>query len=138
MAELGVWTNAEMLAGLAGGALGISGLLGVSQTALIACASFIFGAALVLEARANVRIKDILTMYRQEHPMSPDVARQVDLATTSLQVPAGLGVVVLGIIALASTVSTTLSLGAVRVVGVVMFVRGSAAIVARMLSLVLR
>jgi hypothetical protein len=137
MAELGAGTTGETLAGVAGIALGILGLVGVLPAVLIPCAAIVFGAALAIGAGTNVRINDMVMTSRQEHPIARQVARQAVLATTGLQVLVGLGAITLGIVALVGVVPLTLSLVAMLGIGA-MFLLSNAAIAGRMLSVLQR
>jgi len=139
MAELGTGTTAETLAGFAGVALGILALLTIVPGVLLSIAAIVFGAAMILGAGATVRINDLAMDFRQpdQHPMARNVAREAIRASTGLQILAGLGAVVLGIIGLATIYRLDLSLVAMLIVSVT-FLLTDTAIAGRMITVLHR
>ncbi len=133
-AELGAGTTGETLAGIAGVALGILSVLGLIPGILVPSAPIVFRAALTLGAGANMRINELTTTFRQEHPMAQRVAHEAVRAATGIQVLAGLAAITLGILALAGIQPLILSLTAMLSVSVV-FLLTDTAVAARMMTI---
>ncbi|HUJ09546.1 MAG TPA: hypothetical protein VL171_05920 [Verrucomicrobiae bacterium] len=99
-AELGSGVTATFVAGGAGIVLGLLTLLGVAETVLLPIVAITFGGALILTCGATSKL-NYLRMTGGETDRSYHLmAREAVAAATSLQVLAGLGAVVLGILAL--------------------------------------
>ena len=94
-------STGETLAGITGIVLGILGLAGHSARRPDPVCRHRVRCGAGDRSGANIRIREIVMAYRQELPVARQVARQSVLATTGVQVLAGLGAVTLGIIALA-------------------------------------
>jgi hypothetical protein len=110
MAELGAGTTSETLAGVAGIALGILGMLNVVPAVLLPIAAIVYGGAALLGSGANVSINRMAAMHQEESAMAHRVMRQVVNTTTGLQVLVGLGAIALGIIGLAGLYPFVLAL----------------------------
>jgi hypothetical protein len=117
--EVGGGAGVEIIGGAGGAALGILALLGVDPMILLSVAAIGFGGALLLSSTTNARLNH-LTIERslsQRRKMARVVLSDVVMGTTTLQVLAGLGAIVLGIIGLLSPFSMTLSLVAFLALG---------------------
>ncbi len=133
IAELGGGLSAEFIAGLGGITLGILSLVGVLPTILTAVAAIGFGGALVLGAGMKARISH-LTIGKEEHRLAREIARQLVMASSGVEVLIGLGAIILGILALLNFYPLILDLVAVLSVSGVILIT-STAMGARMLSL---
>lgn len=103
--------SAELLAGIAGVALGVLGFLGVERAVLLPAALIAFGAALMMGAAMTRELDSALGGMGT-------AARPVLDADLGAEVLIGIGAVVLGILALASTpFDITLILAGVTAVG---------------------
>lgn len=127
--DLGGGTMAQFLAGATGIVLGILALLGVASGVLVPVAAITFGAALLLGCGATARLNTSVVdgFYGTTHEYARRMAGEMVAATNGLQILAGLAAVILGIIALASTVYPfILSLVAMLVVGSAIMLSGLA------------
>ncbi len=147
--EMAGGMNAEFLAGCAGLALGIIGILGVYPVLLSACAVIIFGSALVFGSN-RTKLGEYAEMYRAGYRPGEavsDVGR-VDVARTDVPLSStdrpleqistlfspvygthlmvGLATVALGICALAGLRPLVLSLVGLLVVSFTLFLSGTA------------
>lgn len=99
VAEVGGGISAEFLAGLAGITLGILALLGVLPTTLMAIAVIVFGGALIMGSGTTSRL-NYLSATRFTTDNAKIMAKEAVNAAAGLQIVAGVGAVVLGILAL--------------------------------------
>lgn len=97
--ELGGGLSAEFVAGLAGVTLGILSLVHVMPLFLSPIAVIVFGAALMIGAGVKNRL-NMLTVGSEEHHVAKMIAREAILAANGVLILAGMGGVVLGILAL--------------------------------------
>lgn len=109
------------VAGAAGIALGILALVGVYPTTLIPVAAVVFGAAIILDSGTNERLSILELHHRagERSTIGEGVVRQAAQSSASLQVLAGAGAVVLGILGLIHIVPIVLSLIAFLSIGAV-------------------
>lgn len=124
--EFGGGLTVELLAGLAGVILGILALINVSQGVLMAVAAIIFGAALVFTSGAVTRLNDLKAQAAGTAGVAQSVAHEAVAAAGGAQVFAGLGSMVLGILALVGIQAMTLTLVAFLAVAVTNLLSGTA------------
>ena len=91
-----VGIGTEVLGGFAGIALGVLALLGVASLTLLPVAAIVVGGALLLGGPAQPQIADVAPGRRR-------VSRNALRTSSSVMVMAGLGAMVLGVLALATT-----------------------------------
>lgn len=125
----------EALAGAIGVVLGILALLGKDSVLLVAIASIVFGAGLLLGGGVASRVGGIPRFYQRGDVER--VTREAVFARAGGQALLGAFAIVLGILALLGLAPTTLSLIALLVVGGSLVIGGTA-IGARMLSVLRR
>jgi hypothetical protein len=118
--------SALFLVGIAGIVLGILALLGIASAELTAIAVIAFGSALVMSSN-SVRQLYVLQTARSvaSHLRSEFLAGEMASGSSSVQVVAGVAAIVMGILAVAGTSSTTLTLAALLVLGVTVILTGS-------------
>jgi hypothetical protein len=125
-AELGGGMSAEFLGGAAGIVLGLLALLHVVPLTLMAVAAVVFGGALLLGSGATSRLEEATFSGTETTGIRAGVAHEAVAAASGAQVLAGLGSIVLGIIALVGIVPETLILVAMLTVGATILLSGSA------------
>jgi hypothetical protein len=99
-----------LLAGAAGIVLGILALLNVSSVQLVAIAVIAFGVGLMISSNAGMRLRVLAGAPGSADPLIERLVRDAAVDTAGLQAMAGLGAIVLGILALSEFVPTTLEL----------------------------
>jgi len=138
LSELGGGMTAEFLAGAAGIVLGILALIGIHGGTLLAVSAIVFGAALLLGAGASATLNGFVVEHHyRDREMVRRAASGLVSAATGAQVLIGLGAVILGIIALTTVYTLTLSLVAFLIVGAALAICGMA-LGTRMLRMVSR
>ena len=125
--ELGGGMTGEILGGIAGVVLGILVLVNLLPTVLLPIAVIAMGAGLLLSSGASVRLSKF-TMRRDlaHHQRGWWIAKEAVQTAAGFQVLAGLGGVVLGIIALVGTFPLTLSLVGLLAMGTAVLLTGAA------------
>lgn len=134
IAELGVGTTAESMAGIAAITLGILGLLQMNPMVLIPAAIITVGASLIFSAGANERLNALRVPAAERHPIVTAISRETVLAATGVQVLVGTGAVTLGVLALCGIYPIILSLIAVLAVASATLLSGSS-LAGRMLEI---
>lgn len=99
-----------LLAGAAGVVLGILALLSVSSVQLVAIAVIGFGAALLINSAASLRLRLLFGIPADSEPTIERLLRDTAADTAGLQTMTGLAAIVLGILALSGFAPTTLVL----------------------------
>jgi hypothetical protein len=133
MAELGLGTTAETIAGVFSAALGVLAILQIHPMFLIPAAIVVVGASLVLGAGTNAKINAIKIRKVEEHPFAQEITRQIVWAATEIQVLSGVGAITLGILALSGVAPVVLSLVAILAMAASILLSGTA-ISSRMLA----
>jgi len=131
--ELGGGMSAEVLGGIGGIVLGILALLGVHPMTLVPIAAIAFGGTLLLGAGATARLNDLQIERACDEKETRHVARAAVRSAEGMQVLAGVGSGVLGILALTGYDPMILGLVAMLSVGISDLMSGTA-ISGRMLS----
>ena len=131
-AEVGSGIAAEAVAGVAGIALGILALLGISPLTLAAIAVIVFGGAMLLGGGAHARLNALRPAYAAGD-VTQRVAQEAVFVTSGGQILIGIGAIVLGILALLGMSPLMLALIATLGIGGSMLLSGTA-IGTRMLS----
>jgi hypothetical protein len=98
------------LAGSAGITLGILSLLGIVPMILIPVSALIYGAALILDSGTNARLSVLEARHSDEFKAKESTIKETAQATAGIQVLAGIGSIVLGILALNGVSPLVLSL----------------------------
>jgi hypothetical protein len=114
--------------GVAGIILGVLALLGVHSPILDAVAVIAFGGALVVSSSAVWQLltsRSVATRFQGSSSMLRVVASEVATGSSTLQAMAGLAVIVLGILAVAGTMSDYLPLVALLIAGASLVMTGS-------------
>ncbi|HZD41845.1 MAG TPA: hypothetical protein VE131_14070 [Terriglobales bacterium] len=119
-AEIGGGSGSELLGGLAGGVLGLLALLGIVPVTLLAVASIVFGASLLLGSASTARLSSAMATNR--HPIAQDSV----VTAVGAQLLVGIAAVALGIIALTGIVPMTLVLISLLSLGSAALISGSA------------
>jgi hypothetical protein len=120
--------SALFLVGIAGIVLGILALLGIASAELTAIAVIAFGSALVMSSNSVRQLYVLQTAMKRSvasHLGSEFLAGEMASGSSSVQVVAGVAAIVMGILAVAGTSSTTLTLAALLVLGVTVILTGS-------------
>ena len=134
-AEFSGGLSGEILAGIAGTALGILSLLNVSPMVLLPIAAIVLGAGLVFSSGANARLNDLRVGQLPRNPTYQKVLNEVVRATIGSQILTGLGVGILGILALTGLTPVILTLVAMLSLGtMVLFSESSLGV--KMLSMI--
>jgi hypothetical protein len=129
--ELGGGMSAELVGGAAAIVLGILGLIGLDTPVLVSIAVIVLGGALLLGSAATIDLSTLGAPGAHEH--AAYLARRASEAASGTQALAGLGAVVLGIIALVVASPTAVNLVALLVLGSAAVLSG-AALSSRMVS----
>jgi MFS family permease len=125
LAELGGGATAGFLAGATGLVLGILTLIGIAWWVLPAVTAIVFGAGLLLGAGAISSLNNVIVERRyRNHEMARRVAGGMVSGATGAQILIGVAAIILGIVALTSLYSLTLSMVAFLIVGVAQTVSG--------------
>lgn len=126
-ADISGGLGAESIAGVAGVLLGLLSLLGFAPLVLLPVATIVLGAGLLLGSAAMARVNSIRI---SGGPASADVAgliaRESVYAASGAHVLAGLGMIVLGILALLGVGSLLFTLVAMLSLGGVLLLSGAA------------
>jgi hypothetical protein len=123
--ELGGGMTAEMFGGMAGVALGILALLGVSSVSLESIAIIVFGGAVIMGSGATARLNRLSIARSGEEEEARSLAHAAVSAAADVQLMIGMGVVVLGILALLGISSLRLTLVALLGLGFSILMTGS-------------
>ncbi|MGH7988231.1 MAG: hypothetical protein ACREQX_18345 [Candidatus Binataceae bacterium] len=130
-AELGGGLNAGALAGASGIVLGILAILGIVPDVLTAVALIVFGAAVLFDFFAKAQIRVLRMLPPEASAGEQDAAARVALSAVSAlntaPVLIAVGLITLGIIALAGVVSVELVAIAFLGFGTYLFLDGTAA-----------
>jgi len=116
------------LVGVAGIVLGVLALLGVHAAILTSIAAIAFGAALLISSSAVWQLltsRSIATRFEARAPILRVVASEVAAGSVGVQAMAGLGVIVLGILAVSGIFTASLTLVALLVAGAAIVLTGS-------------
>lgn len=135
-AELGGGVGAELLGGAAGVVLGILALIGVGGAVLLPIGVIVFGGALLL---GSATAADLGHMGGSSfaHERFAHATRQASVAAAGTQALAGIGAIVLGILALLGLDPMVLTAVGLLVLGAAVILSGSA-ITGRMSTLMRR
>lgn len=125
IAEVGGGISSEFLAGLSGITLGILALLGVLPTTLMAIALIVFGGALIMSSGTTSRL-NYLSHGNWTTDNAKIMAKEAVNAAAGLQVVAGVGSAVLGILALVDQPRFTFVLVGLLVVAASRLITGTA------------
>ena len=134
IAELGGGLSAEFIAGFGGITLGILSLVHVVPMVLAPIAAIVFGGALVIGSGVKARISHLTISDRKEHRLVREIAREVLIASSGVEVLVGMGAIALGILGVIRFLPVELTLVAVLSVGGMILLSGTA-LGGRMLSL---
>jgi hypothetical protein len=134
--ELGGGMGAELLGGAAGVVLGILALIGVGGPVLLPISVVAFGGALLLGSATSADLGHMGTFTLHQERFA-HVTRQATMAAAGTQALAGIGAIVLGILALVGLDPLVLTLVALLVLGAAVILAGSA-ITGRMSTLMRR
>ncbi len=126
-ADISGGLGAESFAGVAGVVLGVLSLLGVAQLVLLSVATIVLGAGLLLGSAAMTRVNSIRIAGG---PAPTDaaglIARESVYGASGAHVLVGLGMIVLGILALLGIDSLLFTLIAMLSLGAVLLLSGAA------------
>ena len=125
VSEIGGGMTAGFIAGLAGITLGILALLGVFPTTLLAISVIVFGGALVIGSSTASKL-NYLAAERYGTENAKVIAREALGAAAQVQLLAGIGIVVLGILALVDEPQFTFILVGLLAAGSAALISGSA------------
>jgi hypothetical protein len=126
--EAGGGMTTEILAGIAGIALGILALLGLFPTTLVPAAIIVFGAAMIFNTSAISELNELKAEVETagEGEVSRRAARGPISAAISSDTMIGVAAVVLGILAVVNVAPVTLSLVALLSLGAAELLIGTA------------
>ena len=125
-AELGGGISAAFLGGTAGVVLGLLTLLGTYGEVLLPIAAIVLGGTLLLTCGSTSKVNYLRMIGTEAEREQQALAREAVAAAAGLQVLFGLGVVVLGILALLQIHWTVLTLVGLLAVSVSMVLSGAA------------
>ncbi|HEX3019602.1 MAG TPA: hypothetical protein VHP36_04840 [Chitinispirillaceae bacterium] len=125
IADVGGGITSEFLAGLGGITLGVLALLGIIPETLMAIAVIVFGGALMLGSGTTSRL-NYLNAFKLTTNNARIMAKEAVSAAAGLQIVAGVGAAVLGILALVDQPRLTFILIGLLVVSASRFFSGSA------------
>lgn len=120
-AALATGMNAGVLAGTAGVVLGILAILGLAAESLTGVAIIVFGAAVLFDYAAKAQMKALRMAGREGSETAARVALAAASATNTAAILVGIGLITLGILALAGAASSTLSSVALLSLGAYLF-----------------
>ncbi len=126
-AEFGGGIGAEALAGTAAIVLGILTFFGssaISDTTLMASAAIVLGGGLVLSSGLVLRLNSVKIEVSERTAEAKHAAQRAISGTSFLQILVGLGVMILGVLALVTSYPTTLTLVSMLVVGASILLSG--------------
>jgi len=120
----------ESICGVAGIALGVLAVLGISPLTLLAVATIVLGAAATLGSSAAARLDNLLLQNRQRLDLPSPAALRLSYDAvqvgSSAEVMVGLAAIVLGIVALSGTAPLTMILVAQLSLGLSVLLSGTA------------
>lgn len=135
-AELGGGLSGEILTGMAGVVLGILSLLSIGTLVLLPIAAIVLGTGLVFSGGADVRL-NTLRAGQHENRWYKKVVDEMMMASIGTEVFVGLGVAVLGILALVGMAPIILTLVALLSLGATVLLSGTS-LGGKMLNMVYR
>jgi hypothetical protein len=119
--------SAGVLAGVSGTVLGILAILGIAAAILSATAIIIFGAAVLFDFGAGVRLNTLRTLNQERSGQSSQLALAVSARQKSSAMLVGVGMIALGILALAGLAGTILVTVALLSLGAYLFLESTSA-----------
>jgi hypothetical protein len=125
-AEIGIGTTSESFGGITGIILGILSLLGITPMTLLASASIIFGVSIMVASGLDFRLNSISAMNPVHSPLAKKLCEEAVAASADMEILAGMGAVVLGILALLGFNPQTLILISMLSIGTVLFMNSLA------------
>jgi hypothetical protein len=125
IAEVGGGITAEFLAGLSGITLGVLALLGIQPVTLMAIALIVYGGALIMSSGTTSRL-NYLSNINLPTNSAKMMAKEALNAAAGLQVVAGVGSAVLGILALVDQPRFTFVLVGLLIVSASRLITGTA------------
>jgi hypothetical protein len=131
--HIGGGVTVQLLSGLAGIVLGILALIGIYPVTLMSAAILTFGGSLLLGSGAAARLNSLAFTEVTENSMARAVAFEGFSAAAGLQMLIGVGVIVLGVLALVHIHVWTLNLVALLGLGFSGVLAGTA-VTSRMLG----
>ena len=134
IAELGGGLSAEFIAGFGGITLGILSLVQIVPMILAPISAIVFGGALVMGSGVKARVNHLTISDRKEHRLVRDIAREVLIAASGVEILVGMGAIALGILGVIRIIPIELSLVAILSVGGTILFSGTA-LGGKMLSL---
>jgi hypothetical protein len=117
--------NAGMFLGSAVVILSILSVLRVAPAALIPVAVIMVGIGLMMSSGASIRLAMLEGELAADRPVARRIGEELALSTASMRAIAGIAVVVLGIVALASAYTLVLTLAAMIVAGAALPLSGT-------------
>ena len=126
IAELGGGLSAQSLAGIAAIVLGILGLLGIAEPALMAIGAIVLGVGILLGSSAMSRLNALRIEAGTQHETARQVAHEAMSGAIGTDALVGVAAIVLGILALIGIASQTLNLVAMLTLGSALLLSGSA------------
>lgn len=124
--EFGGGMTAELLGGVAGVALGVLALVGIAPMTLIAVGAIVFGACLVMGSGTVARMNNVISGMSATTSHHQAIQRESMMAATGAQSLVGIGVVVLGILAIIGISPLVLVLVALLAAGGSLLLTGGA------------
>jgi hypothetical protein len=125
IAEVGGGITSEFLAGLSGITLGVLALLGILPATLMAVALIVYGGALIMSSGTTARL-NYLSHVNMPTDSAKIMAKEALNAAAGLQVVAGVGSAVLGILALVDQPRFTFILVGLLIVSASRLITGTA------------
>jgi hypothetical protein len=132
-AELSSGLSAGVLGGITGVVLGILAILQVAPQTLIAVAAIVFGAAVLFDFAARSQLRALKMTTGETPEQSARLALATASSTSTAAIFAGVGLVTLGILALAGIASEVLTAVAILGLGAYIVLE-DAAMVERLMS----
>ncbi len=132
--EMGAGMTVQFAGGIAGIALGVLSLLGLTPAVLLPVAAIVFGFTLLYGMGVQSRINDLEMQHNDVQELTRRVSHEAFAASSGIHALFGLGSVTLGILSLVGLAMMTLTLTAMLILGASAIFSG-AAITARMWGL---
>lgn len=125
MSPLGMGLTTEFVSGIAGIVLGVLALIKIAPLILIPVAAIVLGSSLLLGASATARMNSAVAQMSEQREAVREVMSEAVFSAAGIQILAGIGVVVLGILALIGMSPTILSFVSMLSLGVATLLSGT-------------
>ena len=124
ISQLNTGVTAETIAGIAGIALGILAMAGMSPQMMLGAAAIVYGAGIIFGSGMDLRLNALNLMNPVHSPRIKRVAEGAVTASADAEIFVGIAAVALGIMSIINIAPLILQLIAMLVVGSILFLTG--------------